>query len=87
MQIFVLQTWNGHVESLEVEPSDTIGNIKSKISAKLRISTEDMILLYKEQPLQDSYTLLELGIPKQAILHLQLRLRGLNSPTKLLCML
>ena len=91
MQIFVIQTWNGSVESLKVKPHDTIGNIKSKISAKLGKPTDDQILLYEQRPLQDMYTLLEYRIQEQAILQLQLRLRGWKLNTYLdgffICML
>ena len=77
MRIFVHQTWEkGSRESLEVNPSDTIGNIKSKLSGKLGILTDDQILLYKKQPLRDFNTLLDYSIPKEAVLDLRLRLRG-----------
>ena len=76
MQIFVLKTWNGDLISLEVKASDTIGSVKLKILDKLEISTEDQILLYKKQPLQDGFTLLHYSIPEKATLHLRLRLRG-----------
>ena len=76
MQIFVLQTWNGSVESMKVKPHDTIRNVKSKISVKLEIPIDDQILLYKQRLLQDRDTLLKYRIPDQATLHLRLRLRG-----------
>ena len=76
MQIFVLPTWDDKVISLEVRASDTIENVKLKISDKLEIPTEDQILLYKEQPLQDVYTLLQYEIPEKSTLNLRLRLKG-----------
>ena len=76
MKILILQTWNGSTDSMDVKPSDTIGNVKSKISEKWGIPTDDQILLYKQQPLQDSYTLLHYRIPEQGILDLRLKLRG-----------
>ena len=76
MKILILQTWNGSIDSMEVNPSDTIGNIKSKISEKWGIPTGDQILLYKQKPLQDSYTLLHYRIPEQGTLELRLKLRG-----------
>ena len=76
MQIFVLQEWNENVISLEVSTSDSIGDIKLKIAGKLEKPTDDQILLYEEQPLHDSCTLLYYSIPEKATLHLQLRLRG-----------
>lgn len=77
MQIYVLQTWNGKVISLKVKSSDTIENVRLKISEKLEIPMDDKIIFYKEQPLlQESRTLREYSIPEKATLHLRLRLRG-----------
>ena len=76
MKIFVLQTWNRNVISLEVRASDTIGNVKFTISEELGIPAEDQILLYKKQLLQDDRTLLDYRIPEKATLALRLRLRG-----------
>ena len=76
MQIFVLKTWDGDFISLEVKTSDTIRDVKVKILDKLEIPVDDQILLYEEQPLQNSNTLLHYSIPENATLHLRLRLRG-----------
>ena len=77
MTIFVQPTWDQRIrESLEVNPIDTIGDIKSKLSLKLGIPSDDQILLYNEQPLWNSCTLLHYKIPKRATLDLRLRLRG-----------
>lgn len=76
METFVVQTWNGSVISLETRISDTIGNVKSKISDKLGIPADDLILLYEEQPLQDGYTLLHYEIQKKPTLDLRQRLKG-----------
>ena len=77
MKIFVQQTWGERItESLEVDPSDTIEDIKLKLSEKLGVPTDDQILLYKKQPLKNYYTLLDYNIPKEATLDLRLRLRG-----------
>ena len=76
MRIFVQRTWDGYTIPLEVKGPDTIGNVKSKISEKLNIPTDQQILLYKEQPLQNSHTILHYGIPEKATLQLRLKLKG-----------
>ena len=72
----MVQTWNGSVISLETGTTDTIGTVKLKVSDKLGIPAEDLILLYEEQPLQDSYTLRHYEIQKKATLELWQRLKG-----------
>ena len=77
MKIFVQQTWGPMIrESLEVNPTDTIEDIKSKLSLKLMIPTDDQILLYDKQPLSNSCTLLNYKIPERATLDLRRRLTG-----------
>ena len=77
MQISVLKSWNKDVILLEVKTSDTIGNVKLKISDKLEIPTDDQVLLYEEKLLQDSHNILHYKIPEKAEpLELRKRLRG-----------
>ena len=76
MKIYILQTWIDEVISLQVRASDTIGNVKLKISDRLGIPAEDQILLYKKQPLQDVYSLLHYEIPEKSTLDLRLKLKG-----------
>ena len=79
MRISVHKTWGRrNTESLEVNPTDTIGDIKPNIAMKLLIRRpiDDQILLYKNQPLWNSCTLLHYKIPKEATLDLRLRLEG-----------
>lgn len=77
MKIFVLQTWTGTTISLQVKGTDTIGSVKSAISDRLEVPTNDQILLYREQLLQVNFTLLDYEIPENATLHLRLRLGGM----------
>lgn len=69
-------TWDNSTTSLEVKISNTIGNVKLKISEKLEIPTNDQILIYNEQPLQDSHTLRHYRIQRGETLDLRLKLRG-----------
>ena len=77
MKIFVQQTWGkGIRESLEVIPTHTIGDVKSKLSLNLGIPTDDQILLYNKLPLWNSCSLFHYSITKEATLDLRLKLKG-----------
>ena len=75
MQIYI-KTLTGRTVSLIVEEGETIKTVKVKLRDKDGVPVEEQRLVYNNQELEDSKTLQQYGIMREATLHVVINPRN-----------
>lgn len=80
MQIFVTPQGFTMI-TIDVEPSDTIENVKQKIQDRIGVAIEDQRLIYAGKELENNRTLSDYNIQKEAILQILIEITEPDPPT------
>ena len=71
-----IKSINGKTRTIEVEKTDTVAQIKTKIQEKEGILPSEQRLIFAGKNLEDNRTMEDYNITADTTLHLVLRVRG-----------
>lgn len=71
-----VNTMLGEKVEVEVEETETVADLKKKLSKKQKIPADQQRIIYEGKLLQDNKTLAEYNIKNNSVIHMVLRLRG-----------
>ncbi|GIX63588.1 ubiquitin family protein [Babesia caballi] len=71
-----VQTMMGQKLEVDVEPNETVLDLKKKLSKKQKLPVDQQRIIFEGKMLQDNKTLAEYNIKNNSVIHMVLRLRG-----------
>mmetsp|Transcript_9832 Transcript_9832/g.26738 ORF Transcript_9832/g.26738 Transcript_9832/m.26738 type:complete len:330 (-) Transcript_9832:423-1412(-) len=84
MQIFAKMS-TGKTATLEVEPCDSVENLRTKVQARVGVPPDQQALYFAARRLENGRTLMDYNLRKDSSIHVVLRARGGCPPEQCCC--